>query len=175
MKDGFKYMKDSDYFEVEAVSNSFLINFDKSSAHALHGIEQTPSMKKGSLIHSIILDNEFDENYHIVYCENKRCSEYKEAKLIHPDKNIILQKELEKIKKIKTNILEYELLPGFKFNTIFNNKDKIRKEVCAFYFDEEFKLWLKGKLDLYFVDKSNPMIFDLKKTTDAFKKDNRCF
>jgi hypothetical protein len=174
MKDGFKFMKDKEYFAIDAVSNSFLINFDKSPAHALLEIQQTPSMKKGSLIHSIILDNEFDEKYQICYAKNKKCNEYKEVKAFHPNQEIILHTELEEIEKIKANILEYEMMSDLKFDSIFNDSDA-KKEICGFYYDPEFELLMKGKFDIFYNNKNIPMIFDLKKTTNAFNFEKSIF
>ena len=62
MKDGFYFIKDDDYFEIDALSNSFLKTFDRSPAHAYHDIEETAAMKLGKFGHAFLLSPyEFDK------------------------------------------------------------------------------------------------------------------
>jgi hypothetical protein len=172
IKEGFFNMTDEKYFSIgpehNAISNSFLINFDKSPAHGMFGIKKTDSMEKGSLIHSFILDDEkeFDKKYEIVDYFSKSSKDYKMAKFDFPDKIIAKKSDIEEIKIIKDYFLQYEIIPGILIGDIFPHS---KKEIAGFYFDMEFGIWKKIKLDLFYNNKELPIVIDIKKSRDPFE------
>jgi succinate dehydrogenase/fumarate reductase cytochrome b subunit len=168
MDDGFYYLKDSEYFGIEALSNSFLKAFDRSPAHAYHEKEETSFMKLGKFGHAFLL-SPYEFKKLIIApseCKNRRNIPYPEFAKKHAgnEQNIILSSEFEAFKEVKKNLLDYQLSPGLKFGPIY---EKCKKEMAAFYYDPEFQILLKGKLDLFFWNKELPLIFDPKFTTNS--------
>tara|TARA_R110002020_G_scaffold67718_3_gene177623 strand:- start:4078 stop:5208 length:1131 start_codon:yes stop_codon:yes gene_type:complete len=65
-----KNMPDALYFAIKAINNSSLNQINQSPAHALYAKENppepTPSLKLGSLFHTLVLEpDEFDARYHV--------------------------------------------------------------------------------------------------------------
>ncbi len=168
MNDGFYFMKDSEYFEIDALSNSFLKAFDRSPAHAYYEKEETSFMKLGRFGHAFLL-SPYEFKKLIIApseCKNRKNNPYPEFIKNHAgnEQNIILKGEFDTFKEIKKRLLEYELSSGLKFGPIY---EKSKKEISAFFYDPEFQLLLKGKLDLFFWNKELPLIFDPKFTTNS--------
>lgn len=192
MKDGFYEMSDYDYFQLPALSNSFLKAFDRSPAHGYHDIEETAAMRLGRFGHAFLLSPyEFKKLIFAPPEILKKSSEYYREfkKQIPKDQhnNIILHHEVEAFKKIKENLLDYTIDVGVKFGDFYNHKN-IKKELTAFYCDPEIvssvpfdlddddsmmKFCLKGKLDLIYFDSAMNIIFDPKFTTNSKKLDKK--
>lgn len=168
MNDGFYFMKDEDYFSFSALSNSFLKAFDRSPAHAYYQTEETSFMKLGKFGHAFLLSPMEFKKLIIAppECKNRKNIPYPEfAKLYAGNtQNIILSDEFNALKEVKKRLLEYNMMPGLNFGSIY---EKCKKEMAVFYFDPEFEILLKGKLDLFFWNKELPMIFDPKFTTNS--------
>ena len=159
---------DEMYFDSDGLSNSFLIEFDRSPAHAFRQREQTKGMKTGTLIHEYILSPEvFNEKYVIAprdILKDKRLSPYKEfAK--NQTKEILFQDDLEELEKIKHTIMKHGF-EGFILEDYLLNSEK---EVSLFW-----DIWMndkpvqcKGKADALFFNKDNAIIFDLKKVQNC--------
>jgi hypothetical protein len=186
MKDDFYNLSDYDYFQLPALSNSFLKAFDRSPAHGFHDIEETAAMRLGKFGHAFLLSPyEFDK---LILAppeiKNRRNVPYPEFKNQFPKEkhnDIILDSEFQAFKKIKENLLDYTIDIGVKFGDFYNHK-RIKKELTAFYCDPEIvssvpfdlddensmmKFCLKGKLDLIYFDPSMNIIFDPKFTTNS--------
>lgn len=164
-------MKDSDYFEIDALSNSFLKRFDRSPAHAYTEMEETSYMKLGKFGHAFLL-SPYEFKKLILAppeCEKRSLKPYSEFKKQHSGKenNIILHHEYESLRIIKEKLLDYNIEElNIKFGDIYNHKN-CKKEIAAIYFDSEFELLIKGKLDLFFYNDEIPIIFDPKFTTNS--------
>ena len=156
----YKKITDEEYFKIDALSNSFLKNFDRSPAHAFTGIEKTPAMKKGSQIHDLILQPEkFYDEHKIIEKINRNTKEYKKIVEENPDKEIMFTEELDELLEIQNAVLKAKF-EGVPLSLILC---ETLNEVYDTY--EEMGEVIKGKVDA--VDVENHIIFDLKKTDDA--------
>jgi hypothetical protein len=166
--DGFYSMPDHRYFKIDAVSNSGLMNFDKSPLHYLKGIAKTPSMERGSLIHAVMAGNkkEFDNQYLVCNYTTKATNQYKELKAANPYKTIIKPSELESAEKIRDYAMLYEIVPGYTIGKLY---DKALKEKVLLYHDPEDMLLKKIKLDFFYYNEKLPIVIDWKKSKDCFK------
>jgi hypothetical protein len=163
MKPGFFEMSDEKYFEIKALSNTFLKRFDKSPEHALTPLAETASMAKGSLFHSYLLENEFEDNYYIAgpTVKDRRSKDYKLLDA-QTEKTVLLQKEIYELEDIKKRLDKFTI----KDVPFINFLQKGKKEVVIIWKDERNGIYCKAKIDLY-VDLSTPFSFDLKSTQDA--------
>lgn len=163
-------ISDTEYFAAKGISNSFLIQFDRSPAHAFTPISQTDSMKMGTMIHQFILTPEdFYETYIIAPSEvpnDKRTSAYKEfAK--GQTKEILFQSDIEELERIRENVLHYR----FEGSCLEDYLSVSEKEISLFW---DLKLLgkdvqCKGKVDMLFMNGDRGIIFDFKKTQDCTK------
>ncbi|HBD95378.1 MAG TPA: hypothetical protein DC057_14515 [Spirochaetia bacterium] len=161
-------ISDEEYFNADGLSNSFLIRFDRSPAHAFMDIESTEGMKAGTLIHNFILSQEeFNKNYVIAPADipkDKRLAGYKEyAK--GQNKEILFQSDIEELEKIKSNIFSY----CFEENRLEQYFTKSEKEISIFWdlFIENKIVRCKGKADVVYIQKNEAIIFDLKKVQNC--------
>ncbi len=163
-----KKMTDNEYFESEGLSNSFLIQFDRSPKHAQIGVKETSCMNDGKIIHMYILQPElFLNNYFILpnSIKDKRSREYKEF-VESETKELLLYDYFQKLESVKNNLLEYELLDGLTFEYILNHSEK---EISIFW-EEEITgeiVQKKAKLDILFTSEKYNIIIDLKKTENC--------
>lgn len=164
-------MSDKEYFATKGLSNSFLINFDRSPAHAETGIPQTKSMKLGTLLHKFILleEKEFWKEYIRLPAEmknDKRLKEHKEFQKLNPSREIIGYDEYIELEQIKLNVLEYDIFPDINIAHILDNSQK----ETAFFWEENIMgeiVQRKAKLDIFFQSEFYNMACELKKTTDC--------
>ena len=185
MKDGLYRFTDDQYFQIPALSNSYLKRFDRSPEHAYTGIRETSRMKLGKFMHAFLLSPyefkklilappEFKNRKNIPYPEFEKLHHGKEDK-------IILDHEFKALKIIKEKLLNHEIKPSVYFGDFYNHKN-CEKEIATFYCDPEIissapydsndpdsimKFCYKGKLDLFYYDKDLSLIFDPKLTNNS--------
>lgn len=171
MTTGFFKMLDDEYFRAKGLSNSFLIRFDISPAHALTSKEPTQAMNDGTILHKFILENEDFYNMYIIAHEcmtDRRLKEYKDFAKENEGKEIILYSDFHELEKIKQNIDSYILEDNITVKEIF---DQSQSEM-AFFWEEKIndKIVLrKGKSDKLYLGKEYNIIFDLKKVENCLK------
>ena len=161
-------ISDDEYFSASALSNSFLIRFDRSPAHAFIDMEITEGMKYGTLIHTFILDNiEFNKNYVVAppdIPKDKRLAAYKQyAK--EQNREILFQSDIDELEKIKSSIFSY----CFEGNILEQYFARSEKEISIFWdlFIESEIVQCKAKLDAVYLQKDEAIIFDLKKVQNC--------
>jgi hypothetical protein len=156
-------LSDDDYRKAEGISNSSLLLFDRSPLHLVAGKEPTEAMKLGTLIHSYLLENDFEKKYFVADVKDRRCKEYKAIKI---EKEIVLQKDFEILKVIEKNLNEYELYDGLSYKQI---AEKSMKEISIFWETDitGIPVLKKAKLDLLFQGNDYNLIIDLKKTENC--------
>lgn len=167
----FTKMTDSEYFSLPFLSNSFLINFDRSPAHAFIPKEPTDFMEFGTMIHRYILEPELFYNFYTVIPENLKLNENgtinkvaKENKdwlatigELLPVSKIII----EKLETIKKYIYEFDF-NGQKLGNIIENS---QKELTGLFIFEDIQC--KMKIDCLYESLGSYIIFDLKKTQNC--------
>jgi hypothetical protein len=133
-------MTDAAYFAAEGLSNSYLINFDKSPLFAETGIKQTPSMELGSAIHGYILENKLSNDF---------------------------EKSREMFEEIKQKLMRYELSDGLTFENVL---EKSQTEISLFWDEliNNEPVQRKTKIDLLAEFENNIITIDLKSTRDVF-------
>jgi hypothetical protein len=131
---------DVDYFASQGLSNSYLINFDKSPLLAETGIKQTPSMELGSAIHSYILENKLSNDF---------------------------EKSKGMFEEIKQKIFKYELSEGLTFENVL---EKSQTEISLFWDEliNNEPVQRKTKIDVLAEFENNIITIDLKSTRDIF-------
>jgi hypothetical protein len=158
-------INDEAYFSSEGLSNSFLIAFDRSPAHAfVH--KESNAMKLGTLIHQHILENDYNK-YIVIDKINKNTNEYKNKVKDNPDKIVLFNEEFDELEQIKNNVCGYKWYEDITLGEILLTS---RNEL-ALYWSMKFQdteIQCKGKIDILDEsDKEHPIIFDLKKTTNC--------
>lgn len=131
-------LSDADYFAASGLSNSYLINFDKSPLLAETGIENTKSMQDGSAVHNYILNSQLISGY----------SE-------------------EKLKVLSEKILNYKLDEDLLFSDILNNSQKEISLFWEEIINGEL-VQRKAKIDIMQELSEKIIIIDLKKTRDIY-------
>lgn len=175
LQEGMFKITDEEYFSINALSNSFLKAFDRSPGHAFADKEQTAFMRLGKFGHAYLLDEyEYDklikapETYAempLANRKNKPWGDY--LKAVGDDgSNVILHKEQVAFQTIKDLLLDYHINDELRFGDIYN---ECKKEMALIYFDPEFEIWIKGKIDLLFPSPDYPIIFDPKFTSNSKK------
>ncbi len=161
-------ISDKEYFSRDGLSNSYLIRFDRSPAHASVEFEETECMKKGSMLHSFILTPEaFDEEYSIAPADmpkDKRTAAYKEfAKTT--DKEIIFKSELDELEKIKESVYRFKFENTELEDYLINSE----KEISLFWdlFVGNKTVQCKAKADAIYIKGNNAIIFDIKKVQNC--------
>jgi len=163
-------MSDVEYFASEGLNNSFLIQFDRSPAHAYIPKVETEQMKTGKLLHTFILEPDiFKMQYVIAPSEiphDKRTNSYKEF-VKQQSKDVLFESDSEILQKILKNIYRYrfEGMPLEKYLV------KSEKEISLFWdiSINERSLQCKAKLDALYIDKNKAIIFDIKKTQSCLE------
>ena len=155
-----KKITDSEYFASEGLSNSFLQKFDRSPAHGFIPIEPTDAMKKGTLIHKFLLDENAYQNEYIgasIDIKNRKCKAYNDLKK-ETTKEIILYKDFVELKNIKSAIYKAKF-EGESIGKLIENSEL----EMALYWGENIKC--KGKIDI--LNRDMKIIFDIKKCDNA--------
>jgi hypothetical protein len=164
-----KRMTANEYFEFKGISNSYLINFDRSPLHAKIGIEPTPAMNDGTIAHKYILENvDFWNKYYFMpeSIKSKASKEYKELNAKLPDKELLKYDYKEILESIDKNIRNYQLYDNLFLDYILNNS---QKEVSIFWEDQidgEI-VQKKGRIDIAFESDNFNILFDLKKVENC--------
>jgi hypothetical protein len=168
-----KKISDEEYFSIDALSNSFLINFDRSPKHYKIGIETTPSMNDGTIAHKYILENQdFWNKYYFMpdTIKSKASKEYKELNAKLEDKELLKYDYKEMLELISDNINNYSLfeLDGHKV-TMSYILCKSNKEISIFWEDEvnDEIVQKKGRIDIAFETNEYNILFDLKKVENC--------
>lgn len=165
MKQQIQKISDDDYRKLEAVSNSYLVQFDRSPEHAGIKIEPTPAMKAGTLFHSFILEpDDFYKKYVLTpegMPKDKRIKGYKTIVENNPDKEVIFHVDYLQLKQARKNVCSFDL----EGKTLGTYLAESQKEISITWQINE--VWSKGKLDALYEDDSQVIIFDLKKTQDC--------
>lgn len=162
-------MTDEEYFKIPALSNSFLIQFDRSPLHSLTVRKATNAMSDGSMSHAFLLDSFYDKYIVAPFgIDNKVCKEFKEFKRNNTEKDIILYKDYEILSKIKENVDKYEIIDGLTYKQI---SDKSQKEIAVFKEEiiDGVNIQKKAKPDLLFEGDEYNIIIDLKKTENCLR------
>jgi exodeoxyribonuclease VIII len=169
------------YFNINALSNSFLIAFDRSPKHAFTEKETTKAMEIGTALHSYILEPEkFKRDYFIMPIEikNRKNKPYPEmAKEVPESQEILLYEELQSFWEIKENldnllIGKSENFEGISFIDFLNQAEKEKTiEWSETFFDLEIKR--KARIDLVKEFSNLNIVIDLKSTTDCSKFDRK--
>jgi hypothetical protein len=156
-------MIDKEYFELKALSVSFLKGFERSPAHAFTRTDPTDSMSFGSLVHYFILQPEIFTDLYIVSDLDGRTKEGKQLREDNPDKQIIKSDVLKDLITIRDN------LNRMKFNgrPMSEIIDIASKEYAVTWDYDGYDLACKGKMDMYYNDIGKNYIFDLKTCQDA--------
>lgn len=165
LTEGFHKISDSYYFAIDALNYSTLKHFNKSAAHVLEEKNRTvdtstAAMREGTGYHWRMLQPElFNEMVTPDHPDNKNSNHYKEwrdrrlyeGKLILPGKTIEnIDKAAEKA-RLKNSVMQF-LQAGWPEKTLI-------------WYDQEFNLWMKAKLDWICAD--GRTICDLKKARNA--------
>ncbi|HBD94733.1 MAG: hypothetical protein A2015_03680 [Spirochaetes bacterium GWF1_31_7] len=160
---------DKEYFDADGLSNSFLIRFDRSPAHAFTEMKQTDGMKVGSLFHTYILTPELFEKQYIIAPDDipkdKRTVGYKEFAKDNPDKEILFKQDVEELIAIKEKIDAYT----FEGNPLHHYLSQSEKEIALFwelYIDNK-KVQCKGKADALYITGDTAILFDVKKVQNC--------
>lgn len=165
----FKKMTDEEYFASEGINNSFLIQFDRSPAHALTGIEKTKAMGLGTILHKFVLENEFFYKTYVIAPEgmmDRRLKEYKAFANEHEGKEIILYSDLQELEQIKQNIDNYILEDNISIAEVFCES----QSEIAFFWEEEINgknILRKGKADKLYLGEDYNICFDVKKVENC--------
>lgn len=166
---GFKKLNDEEYFKAEGLSNSFLLQFNRSPLHALIGKEKTKAMSDGTLLHKFILENEEFYKTYVIAPEGMtdcRLKEYKDFSKENEGKEIILYSDFQGLEQIKQNIDNYILVDNTTVKDIFD----LSQSEIAFFWKEpvnEKIVLRKGKADLLYLGLEYNICFDLKKTENC--------
>lgn len=158
-----KKMSEKDYRQAEGLSNSFMIQFDRSPAHAFMVKEPTDAQKFGTMFHSFVLQPEqFKKDYLIIDKVDKRTKEYKSVVEENPDKIIVFLDDFLILQKMRDNLLNVNI-GFFKFSAYL---DTPYKETSIFWEGQGVKQ--KARLDLFYERNGQPnIIVDLKTTQSA--------
>lgn len=158
-------MSDTEYYSYPALSNSFMIAFDRSPAFAFLQKEPTKAQELGSYFHAGILEPERLGEYIIAppECLNRKNKPYPEFEKNNLDKEIVLQKEADALSRIKENIFKSEI-EEIPFIDIY---DKSQKEVALLW--SENGLDYKAKVDILYQGETSNLIIDIKSTADCLK------
>lgn len=149
-----------DYRKEEWVSNSFLIEFDKSPAHAFTPKEPTDAMKFGTMLHTFILEPEiFDQNYFVSDKLHRGSKEFKTLQEKYPQHEIIFSEDYAKLQTVRDNLWKKNI-NGVSLKDIMQ---KSVKELSMFWNQGGIKR--KARIDAY--NKELNIALDLKKTSDA--------
>jgi exodeoxyribonuclease VIII len=181
-----KKISDIEYFASEGLSNSKLLLFDKGPQYLKDGFKRTKAMEIGLSVHDYILQPELFKEQYLVLDESikdRRSKDYKKIKTDNVGKELILNKDFQRIKSINNNIMNYEIKYDFnelcddmsssvRFFEIFN-MDECKKEMAIYWDDEDFitekTMQMKGKMDIWIEYPNHNIIIDLKKTDDVDK------
>jgi hypothetical protein len=164
-----KQINEKEYFKAEGLSNSFLINFDRSPVHSKIGIETTPAMNDGTVSHKYILEpNDFWNKYYFMpdTIKSKASKEYKELNAKLPDKELLKFDYKEILESISKNMRAYNLFENISVDYILNNS---QKEVSIFWEDviDNEVIQKKGRVDIAFETENVNILFDLKKVENC--------
>jgi hypothetical protein len=165
-----KKLKDEDYFNAEGVSNSFLTQFDRSPEHAKAGIEETLSMKLGTMLHKYLLEPlDFFKIYHVLpdsIPKDKRLKIYKEYVLSNGEFEYISKDDLKGLEAIKNSLSIYKLYESI---TALEFIEQSEKEMCYFWTEKimDIEIQRRAKLDLHLQKGFINMIAEIKKTQDC--------
>lgn len=154
-------ISDKEYFSTEAMSYSFLKNFDITPAHAFVK-KSSQSLTEGSILHEFILDEKhFNNNYFFAPDDvvDKRTKQYK-LLCEQNKKTCLIHREWEALVKQKANLYEFK----FEKMLIGDILEIAQKEISIFWDInvDGCELNCKGKIDFFW----NNIIFDIKTTAD---------
>jgi hypothetical protein len=161
---GLIKIKDEDYFKLPYLSTSSLKLFVKSPAHMLAGIDKTPSMEKGIMIHKWVLEKDtFFEDYATIPEELKEISKstkaYQEWKKSNT-KEVVSDNDIIMLEAIENNL---KLLKHDSGMSYFDILQESKKEYAII--DKIEEVDFKGKIDAF--HEGLKLIIDLKSCQDA--------
>lgn len=166
-----KKLKDEDYFSSEGISNSTLLMFDRSPKHMMTGIDETESMKLGTMLHRYLLEPvEFWKIYHVLpesIPKDKRLKAYKEYVFENGDFEYISKDDLKMLETIQENLSIYDM-EGITALDFINESEK---EMSYFWTEKilDVEIQRKAKIDLHYNKGFVNMAAELKKTQDCRK------
>lgn len=164
-------ISDSEYFSLQKLSNSFLINFDRSPAHAFKEKKSTDFMDFGTMVHNFVLEPETFFNKYILIPENLKLNENGTINKVAKENKEWLATigefipvsipTLQSLEKIKENIFNFNF-KGQKLK--YYLKNSISEITGLFEFENQE---CKCKIDALFEDLGSYIIFDLKTTQNC--------
>lgn len=150
----------------DVLSNSMLSQFLISPAHLQaylrNGIDTTPAMELGSLIHTCVLEPEcLDKEYVVAPKFDKRTKEGKAGseafQAANVGKKMIDQETYERVSKIIESVYSHDAASAFLQSG--------KPEGCLFWTDEKTGVKCRARLDYYRKDQAS--LVDVKTTVDA--------
>jgi len=160
-------MSFEDYRKEDAISQSALKNLDRCPAYfeyRKNNPMETPAMRFGRMMHAYILEpEEFEKEYFVIKNTpdgkkvRRGTKAWKEYEDFAPNREIIFEDDLEKLRGIKDRLMLYRHMPVLL--------EESTKELSIFWTDEETGLDCKARIDAYWPEKN--IVFDLKTTVNC--------
>lgn len=156
----------ADYLAMPALSNSALKRLRKSPAHFIAGddpeAEQKPSLLRGSLLHTMVLEPSQIECRYVVKPDgmsfsNKDGKAWRDA--VPAGVEIVTAAEMRSAKRQAENLRSIPEIGALL--------DSGRAEVSFFWVDEQTGAYCKGRADWVFRSESGVVLLDLKTAEDA--------